>query len=79
MGNVNLQPLLDAVDAHGYVLCFELQSKEWRRLAAVDAREQYEHGTIALSDPEESLPPAALTMLMHRAKFVRKGQPDAVG
>jgi hypothetical protein len=79
MGSANIQPLLSSVDGHGYCLVFDLPSREWRRLVACDAREQYEHGTIALSDPEGSLPPAALTMLMHRAKFVCKGQPDAVG
>jgi hypothetical protein len=75
MSSANIQPLLSSVDGHGYCLVFDLPSREWRRLAAVDAYEQYEHGTIALSDPEGSLPPAALTMLMHPGKFVRRGAP----
>ncbi len=61
----NIQPLLDAVDAGGHVLVFDLQSREWKVLHALDARLQYIAGTVTLADPSGTLPPVSLVSQMN--------------
>jgi hypothetical protein len=53
----NLQPLLDRIDLHGYCIVWDLAGQRWKRLAGLDARQQYEAGLVVLEDPAGSLPP----------------------
>jgi len=56
----NLQPLLDRVDPHGYVILWSLVDHRWVRWTALDGRLEYEAGRAAIADPDGSEPPAEL-------------------